>query len=105
MNFTVYPGFFSDYFIRASNSYVESLKLFSLYFTLAPEACLDGAEGQAQPDSGGLGRKRRPSKRDLLHGAPQMLTQSMDLPPPTQCSCLAPAAGLPSYWPPRDAHS
>lgn len=31
---------------------MESLKLFSLYFTLAPKACLDGAEGQAQPDSG-----------------------------------------------------
>ena len=105
MNFTIYPGFFSDYFIRASKSYVESLKLFSLYFTLAPETCLDRAEGQAQPDSGGLGRRGRPSRRDLPHGAPQMLTQSTDLPTSPRCTCSAPVPGLPSHWPPRDAHS
>ena len=105
MNFTIYPGFFSDYFIRASKSFVESLKLFSLYFTLAPEACLDRAEGQAQPDSGGLGRKGRPSRQDLPHRAPQTLTQSTDLPASTQCTCSALDPGLPSRWPPRDVHS
>ena len=105
MNFTIYPGFFSDYFIRASKSYLESLKLFSLYFTLAPETCLDRAEGQAQPDSRGLGRRGRPSRRDLPHGAPQTLTQSTDLPTSPRCTCSAPVPGLPSHWPPRDAHS
>ena len=78
MNFTVYPGFFSDYFIRASKSYVESLKLFSLYFMLAPEACLDRAQGSSPARLRGVGEEgealqagpapRSPSDAQAEHG-------------------------------------
>ena len=78
MNFTVYPGFFSDYFIRASKSYVKSLKLFSLYFMLAPEACLDRAQGSSPARLRGVGEEgealqagpapRSPSDAQAEHG-------------------------------------
>ena len=78
MNFTVYPGFFSDYFIRASKSYVESLKLFSFYFMLAPEACLDRAQGSSPARLRGVGEEgealqagpapRSPSDAQAEHG-------------------------------------
>lgn len=78
MNFTTYPGFFSDYFIRASKSYAQSLKLFSLYLMLAPEACLDRAEGSRPASLRGVGEEwealqagpapRSPSDAQAEHG-------------------------------------
>lgn len=93
MNFTIYPGFFSDYYIRASKSYMESRQLFHLYFMLFPEECLHGAEERSQ-DRLRMG-KRMPPRQELLQGAPlRTLGQGADL-PPSGHTRSDPAAGSP----------
>lgn len=73
---------------------MESLKLFSLYFTLAPKACL-GAELKVKPSqTQGLGRKRRPSSWTCPM-EPLRCSPDMDLPRPNPVQLLGPSRWAP----------